>query len=574
VEAALVPLAPPASPAGQPTASLRIAPTASVALSARTKDSTRSFATWLAAVVSLVLLIGCSNLAGLILARAEERRRETVLRLALGASAVRIVRLFVTESVLLSMMGGLAGLVVASWMLQAMGHFVIPGSIRLETLQLTLTGRVLLFAGAASVVTALLSGVLPALLASRVEVVSALRASGSTTSAHRSFTRTALVGAQVAITVVLVVGAVLFVRSMRLALATDTGTDAARLAYATVSFWTAGYDDVRLVRFNEAIVEGLRGRPGIDRVSYGVLPLAHFPGSTPAFGIDGIKRQLPQTLIYPAGPDYFETTGIEIVGGRALDSGDARAGAQPAIVVNESFARHAWAGAIALGRRVTLEPRDVEAVVVGIARDGKYGSLTEEPRPAVFIPWSLAPRNAAAARETFIVRASDPAQVLPILREAIRREDAGLAIMTAATLEERIADLAMTQRIGASLLGWFSAAAFALALLGIYGLIAYAVARRTNEIGIHIALGAEPRDVVRRMMLPSLAPVGIGVAVGVAGAFVLSRSASAFLFGVAPHDPLSFAVATVLLLLAAGLASYLPARRAAREDPLVALRTE
>jgi ABC-type antimicrobial peptide transport system permease subunit len=161
-----------------------------------------------------------------------------------------------------------------------------------------------------------------------------------------------------------------------------------------------------------------------------------------------------------------------------------------------------------------------------------------------------------------------------MLRHAIRQEDPRLAIMTASTLEERVAELAMTQRIGASLLGWFSAAAFALALLGVYGLVAYAVARRTNEIGIHIALGAEPGDVVRRMMLHSLAPVGIGVVAGVAGAFALSRSASAFLFGVAPHDPVSFAAATAFLLLAAGVASYLPARRAAHVDPLVALRAE
>jgi predicted permease len=574
VDAALAPLATPAQASGGAASSLRVVPTSGVALSSRTKDASTQFATWLAIVVSLVLLIGCSNLAGLILARAEERRRETVVRIALGAGALRVVRLFVTESVLLSVMGGVAGLLVAGWMLQAMSHFVIPGSIRLEALQLGLTGRVLLFATAASVLTAILSGVLPALLSSRVEVVSALKTSTGTTSVRRSLTRTTLVATQVAITVVLVVGAVLFVRSLRLALATETGVDAPRLAYARVSFWTAGYDEARLARFNEAIVERLKGQPGIERVSYGVLPLTHFPDSTPAFGIDGIDRRLPQTLVYPAGPDYFETIGIEIVAGRAFERSDARAGVEPVIVVNESFARHAWRGASALGRRVTVEPREDQMVVVGVVRDGKYGSLTEERTPAVFIPWHLAARRAAAARETFIVRGNDPEGVLPLLRHAIGQEDPGLAIMTASTLEERVAELAMTQRIGASLLGWFSAAAFALALLGIYGLVAYAVARRTNEIGMHIALGAEPGDVVRRMMLHSLAPVGIGVVAGVAGAFALSRSASAFLFGVAPHDPLSFAAATAFLLLAAGIASYIPARRAARVDPLVALRAE
>jgi predicted permease len=574
VEAALAPLAYRNQPTARPPSSLRIVPTAGAALSSRTKAATTRFATLLAVVVGLVLLIGCSNLAALVLARAEARRRETVLRLALGAGAARVVRLFLTESVLLSAMGGAAGVLVARWMLQAMGHFVIPGAIRLETLQLGLTSRVMLFAAAASVVTAVLSGVLPAILASRVEVVSSLKTSTDTTSPRRSLARTFLVAAQVAITVVLVVGAMLFVRSLRLALATDTGVDAARLAYATVSFWTAGYDDVSLARFHEAIVERLTGRPGVDRVTYGVLPLAHFPGSTPAFRIDGVTRQLRQTLLYPAGPDYFETIGIEIVSGRAFEPPDAQAAAQPVIVVNESFARQAWPGGVAVGRRVTVEPRDHELVVVGVARDGRYGTLGEEPTPAVFIPWHLMPRVASAARETFVVRSRDPEGVLSMLQREIRSEDPRLAIMTATTLEARVAELAMTQRIGASILGWFSAAAFALAVLGIYGLIAYAVTRRTAEIGIHIALGAEPGDVVRRMMRHSLLPVCLGLAAGVAGAFVLSRSAGAFLFGIAPHDPVSFVAAIGFLLLAAVVASYLPARRAARVDPVVALRAE
>ncbi|HJR58660.1 MAG TPA: ADOP family duplicated permease [Vicinamibacterales bacterium] len=551
---------------------LRLLPASSAALSSRTRADTTRFAILLAAVVSLVLLIGCANLAGLILARNQQRRREVAVRLALGGSAGRVVRLLLTESLLLSVLGGVAGIVVAVWMLQAMSAFVIPGGIELQDLQLGLTRRLLVFAAGAAVFTSVLTGLLPALAGSRPDLVAGLQGRAGATIGGGGFVRGALVAGQVALSLVLIIGAMLFLRSLRAALTSDIGADAPRIAYATVSLWGAGYDPAQLAAFNEALVERLDGLPGVEEVSYGAMPLVSFPGSTPAFRIDGVQRQLPQTLVYPAGPDYFATLGIRLTAGRAIGPDD-RTGLPPVVVVNESFARYVWPGMDPLGRRIVTRPQGPELEVVGVARDGKYGNLREAGRLAVYVPWhqeSTMPRSS----QTIMVRtAASPAASVAAIQREIRRLDPALAIIGAGTFEDRLAELAMTQRIGASLLSWFSAAAFALTVVGVYGLIAYAVALRTHEIGIRIALGGGTSYVVRLMMVRALSPVVAGIAAGLAGAYVLSRLAGTFLFGIQPHDSLSFAVAAIVLILGVVLASYIPARRAARVDPMIALRT-
>ncbi len=350
----------------------RLVPTTSAALSPGTQADTRRFATLLAAVVTLVLLVGCANLSGLLVARIEQRRRETAVRVALGAGRGRVARLFLAESVLLSTAGALGGLLLAHWMLQAMSDFVIPGRIRIESLQLGLTTSVILFSGAAAVFTALITGLLPAVLGSRVNIASGLARRVIGPAPGRGVARAALVAAQVGISLILVAGAMLFVRSVREALATNVGADASRVAYATVSFWTAGYDDARLARFNLTMVERLSGSPGVERASFGGLPLAAVSGSTQAFRIDGAGRRFPDTLEFPCGPDYFATVGIEVVAGRALSTDDGRLGAPPAVVINEAFALHAWPGQNPVGRRVFIEPQGPEFLVVGVARDGKY----------------------------------------------------------------------------------------------------------------------------------------------------------------------------------------------------------
>jgi predicted permease len=564
----------PAAGARRQGAALRLVPATNLARGMRSGHQAARFATLLAAVVSLVLLVGCANLSGLLLARYEQRRRETAVRLALGAERARVVRLFLAESLLLSLLGAGAGLLFARWMLDAMGELVIPGRIPLDALQLAVTERAVVFSGAAALFTAAVAGLLPAWLGSRLDLAAGLNTRLATPNG-RGFVRGALVTGQVALSLVLIVGAMLFVRSLRAALATDVGVDTSRIAYASVSFWTAGYDAAGLARFTQRVVEALAAQPGVERATYGALPLADVPGSGVRYVIDGQPRNLSRTLEFGCGPDYFATIGVEIVEGRALAPQDARPGSPPVVVVNDAFARQAWPGAGALGRRIVTYPRGPELEVVGVARDGKYAALSEQGRLAIYLPWHLVRRQAAGARETFVVRSRHAARAaLPLLRQEIRRADPRLPIMAAGTLDERIAALAMTQRIGASLLGWFSAVAFALAIVGIYGLIAYAVTRRTHEIGIHIALGADPATIVARMMRRSLMPVAFGVMAGLGGAVWLSHFAAGFLFGIAATDPASFAGATLLLLVAAAAASYIPARRAARVDPMAALRAE
>jgi predicted permease len=557
-------------PARTPS-SLRLVPTSDAALSPGTRTDTTRFAALLAAVVSLVLLIGCANLAGLVLARNEQRRREIAVRLALGARASRVVRLFLTESVLLSALGGAAGVLVALWMLQVMSAFVIPGSIELETLQLGLTRQVLVFALVAAVFTSVVTGFLPAIAGSRLDLVSALKDRAGLSGRGSSFLRGTLVAAQVAVSLVLIIGASLFARSVRTALATDVGADVSPVAYVTVSLWGAGYDDARRAAFNSAMVERLGAMPGVEGASFGGVPLAGFPGSTPGFRIDGVQRRISQTLVFPGGPDYFATVGIPVVSGRVFGRSD-HSSRLPVAVVNEAFAREVWPGANPIGRRIADSFRDPDLEVIGVVRDGKYGNLREQGRLAVYVPAHLQ-RSGIRFSETFFVRtAGDPGAAIPLMQQVVRQLDPGLAITAAGTMTERIAELAMTQRIGASLLGWFSVVAFALAVLGVYGLIAYAVTRRTNEIGIRMALGGTAGDVVRLMMRRALTPVAIGTLAGLGGAYVLTRFATSFLFGIQPHDPLSFAAGGALLLVGVALASYLPARRAARVDPVVALR--
>jgi predicted permease len=557
--------------AGTAAATMRLVPTVEEALRAGTRTDTRRFAGLLALVVSLVLLIGCANLAGLILARNEHRRRETAVRLALGARAGRVVRMFIVEATMLSLGGGIAGLLAAIWMLQVMGAFVIPGAIRIETLELGMTWRVFLFAAGAAIFTALATGLIPAVAGSRMDVSSAMKARVGAPISERNLMRGVLVAAQVGISLILIVGALLFVRSLLAALATDVGTDTRRVAYATVWLPGAGYDDDRLRHFLGRISERLAALPDIERVTFGPAPLAG-SGPTPAFRIDGVDRQLPQTFELGVGPDYFETLGIRVISGRPFGRMDHDQGAPNVVVVNEAFSQHAWPGQNPVGRRVGILPQGADMEVVGIARDAKFMNLAEGARPAVYYPWHL---ERVRFRESITVRsAGDAAASVPAILREIRRLDPDLTITESGTLEERIARLAMTQRIGASLLSWFGVLAFALAIAGTYGLIAYAVARRTGEIGVRIALGAQPGDVVRMMMRRSLVPVAVGIVLGIAGAFGLTKLVAGFLFGIEPHDPMSFAGAALALTLGAALASYVPARRAAHVDPVVALRAE
>lgn len=556
----------------EPASAISLEPMTIAALAVNSRQEASRFISLLAAVAGLVFLVGCASLAGLMLARNEDRTRETAVRVALGASRWRLVRGFAAEIALLGAFGLGVSILVSVWLLEILSGFVLPGRVNVETLEIALSLRAILFALVVAAIAALLSGLMPAIRMSRIDVISRLR-SQQAGMADRTRTRRMLVSAQVAMAVMLVIGAGLFVRSLHNALSTDVGFRADRLAFATISLGGAQYDEDETARLYESLVTRLNSMPGVERATFGPLPLAAFSMSTPVVKTGAQTRQLPQNInAYFCGPDYFRTLGVQVLRGRDFDSRDTPQ-SEPVIVVSAALARTLWPGQDAIGKKLTFVPMKHNARVVGVVADLKYSDLRESGRHAMYVPWQQNRRMPGSA--TIVVRtASRPALILPLLRQEVSRFDRSLPVATISTVEETVGRLVMTQRLGASLLSWFSILALTIAVIGVYGLVSYAVTRRAQEIGIRMALGADPAIVVRQMILASAAPTVIGVLIGLAGGFALSVFARPFLFNVEPHDPMTFVVITLLVLSSTFLASYVPARRAARIDPLTALRTE
>ena len=550
---------------------LTLAPMTTAALPVGSRQEAARFISLLAAVAGLVFLVGCASLAGLMFARNEHRTRETAVRAALGASHGRLVRGFVAEVALLLLVGLGVSMLVAAWFLNILSGFVLPGRVSIEILEIALSLRALMFAATAAAIAMLLSAVIPAARIMKIDLVSRLK-SQRAGLADRTMVRQVLVSAQVAIAVMLVIGAGLFVRSLHNALSTDVGFSADRLAFATVSLSGAKYDAVEAARFSETLVTRLNSLPGVERATYGGLPLAASGMSTPQVKTGAETRKLPRNVMaYFCGPEYFRTLGVQVLSGRDFDHRDTPQ-SEPVIVVSTSLARTLWPGQDAIGKELTFLPMKHNARVVGVVADLKYSNLLESDRHAMYVPWH---QNRIGDSATIVVRTSSrPALILPQLRAELSRFDRSLPVATVATLDETIGRLVMTQRLGASLLSWFSVLALVVAVIGVYGLVAYAVTRRTVEIGIRMALGADPIGIVRHMILASAAPTMIGVLIGLLGALGLSALARPFLFGVEPHDPTTFVVITSLVVGSTLLASYIPARRAARTDPVTALRAE
>lgn len=362
-------------------------PTASAALPVWTRAETERFVGLLVVVVGLIFLVGCANLAGLMLARNEQRRREAALRVALGVGRLPLLRLFITETFLLAGGGTLAGLLVSLWLLQALGRFVLPGGVMIGALDFGWTASLVAFGLVAAFMTVLLCGAMPALQVLRMEALPVLQGhpTGGRGGAWR--TRGVLLAGQVAMTFVLVIGAVLFVRSLRTAVTTDVGVDADRIFYASVWFSFAGYDEVCVADFYDSVGTRLRGLPGVERVAFGHLPLVNFVAGTPVVTVNGRTRRLPQLAwIFMGGPGYVRTVGLTLQSGRDIGPRD-REGSEAVALVNESLARHLWPERNALGRRFTFNPLRKDVQVVGIVRDGKYRGLREAGDSPSTYPW-------------------------------------------------------------------------------------------------------------------------------------------------------------------------------------------
>jgi len=523
-------------------------------------------------IVSLVLLIACSNVANLLLARATSRRQEIAVRLALGASRQRLVRQLMTESVILGLMGGALGLLVALWTRNLIWS-TRPPFFALNFVDPQLDARVLVFALAISMATGLVFGLVPALASSRTDVVTAIkdqsRAAGR--RRRRFGLGNLLIIAQVAFSLVALITAALFLRSSRAAAQIDPGFDTDHVALMLVSPGQGGYDPDHSQQFFQAVSARVGVLPGVRNVSWASnLPL--FGGLSRSVFIEGHEQDKQMagilTLVNAVDPGYFETTGIAILEGRDFTAAD-RAGSVPVAIINETMARKFWPTQSAIGKRFRFYTERAYREVVGVAKTVKYVTLGEAPQSAAYYPL----RQTANDAMVLYVRAAggDPAALLGPVQREIRQFDSNVPIQSPQRVRDLIDQSLWAVNLGAELLAVFGALALALACVGLYGVMAYSVGQRTQEIGLRMALGAGPRAVLRLVLQQGLTLVGAGVALGVAGALGVSQLIQSLLFGSA-RDPLSFIAASAALVAVAALASFLPALRASRVDPLVALR--
>jgi macrolide transport system ATP-binding/permease protein len=528
----------------------------------------------LAAVSGLVLLIACANVANLLLVRATSRRHEVAVRLSVGASRGQLVRQFLVEAILLSFLGGAAGLVLALWGKGLLLSFVpkTPFPVFLDT---TVDGRVLAFALALSLVTGALAGLAPALQASRRDVVGSLREETAPLVSGRrgGHVRRLLVAAQVALSLVLLVGAGLLTRSLQHAADVDVGFDPHDVLLASVDLFTAGFDRARGEAAIDQALERLRALPGVESVTVARhVPLSLGGGTnSSSIEVEGFVAKESEPAwgyINFVGPDYFRTLGAMLVAGRDISKQD-RQGAPEAAVVNETMARRYWPGRDALGRRFRLGSHWLQ--VVGVVHDMKFRGLKEPEAPMFFLPVSQWYRPDV----TFHVRAaSDPTLLAGPVREALLGLDPNLAPFGLRTLEETAAAASFQQRVGSHLLGILGAVGLALAGVGLYGVLSFLVAQRTREIGLRMALGGSPRDVLGLVMRQGMALAGVGIVVGLVAGLALARPLASLLVGISPGDPVTFVAVPVVLAAVALLACWAPARRAMRVRPIEALRYE
>ena len=530
--------------------------------------------------VGLVLLVACVNVANLLLARISGRESELALRAALGAGRGRIARQLLTESLLLALVGGGLGALVSGALVDALLRLQPQGVPRLG--EVRIDGGVLAFAALLSLATSLAFGVLPALQMSRRATAQSLRqGSRGILGGSRTRLRSALVVGQIALAMVLLAGSGLLLRSFTLLRCVDPGFDArSALTFRFTLPESAYADESRLVAFQDALAARLEALPGVRSVgAVSGLPLASGPFII-SFTIDG--RPEPPPALQPslavaiATPGYFRAMGIEIVRGRALQPSDG-ATAPQVVVLSEAAVRRHFPGEDPIGKRIQLglgrgpgKPK-AGGEVVGIARDVKRQGLARESAPEIYVPYAQYPVHTLA----MVLRTDVPPRSLAVAAERVLHElDAELPIARVATLEEIVARSISEPRFYTLLLSAFAATGLFLAALGLFGVMSYAVAQRTRELAVRLALGARQQELRRLVVREALVLGGMGLALGLAGALALSRTLTTLLYSVSPSDPQTLAAVAALLLATTLLAGYLPARRATRIDPVVALRAD
>ena len=535
----------------------------------------------LMALVGLVLLIACANIANLLLARGAMRQREIAVRVALGAGRVRLIRQLLTESLMLAGMGGAVGILFASWASGALFKMATrgPGTVNLDV---SLDYRVLGFAFLVCLATVFLFGIVPAMRTADIAPAESLSGGRSGAAEERSTVLgKALIVAQVSLSLVLLISAGLFVRSLIKLTSVDTGFQRQNVLWFSVDSRATGFTNgTQLANFYRRVEERTSAIPGVQAVSFSVFAFNQGGWNEQAWA-EGDSAAPPAERIawYNAvGPGYFDTMGSPILDGRPIGAQDTATSPRVA-VINETMARRFFSGGSPVGKRFGMgdaaHSKDIE--VVGVVRDSRYFQLDEGPRAVAYFPYTqyIPDWGIGLYLSNLQVRfAGNPAGIVQSVRDAIAGVNSNAPTRSVQTLAECVDDSVASQRLVAELSGFFGILAVFLACIGIYGLMSFAVVRRTHEIGIRMALGAGQREVLRMVLREVVMLVGIGLAAGIPVAIAGERWIQSLLFGMSTLDPATLVGATIVLLGAAALAGYLPARRAAKLDPIVALRHE
>ncbi len=534
----------------------------------------------LGGVVAFTLMLACANLANLMLARAGTRRREIAVRLAIGAGKGRVVRQMLTESMVVALFGGAAGLLLGNWVLALLGGYQLPGGVAVAGLGASMDTRVMLFAFALSMLTGLAFGLVPALQATRTNLDACMK-EGSRGSTHGGGRlRGALVAAQLALCVVLVTGSGLFLQALWNGLDTDLGFAADGLAVASLDLGLLHYSPEQGLEFVDALTERLHGMPGVVAAGVGTrAPM--LPGGTATMlqGVDGYQPaddeelRLEYTFV---SEGYFRALGLPLIGGSPFN-GDEPAG-QRILVINRDMADRWWQGRGPIGGRVdffTGPDQTAPADILGVVGNTKWDDgIAVDDYPFAYLPLQASDRWINSRIAVLVRTEGDAAALLPVLRSEIAALEPDASLIELATMEDLLADVLMPQRMGAQLLSWFGLLALILASVGIYSVVSYTVSQRRRDIGIQIALGAEARRVMANVFGSIMVPVLVGLAAGIGAALMLGNTVAGFLYGVSPGDPATITVVGIGLVVVAALASLMPARRASRVDPIVALRAD
>jgi putative ABC transport system permease protein len=525
-------------------------------------------------IVGLVLLIACANVANLLLARAAARQKEIAVRLSLGATRAQLVRQLLIEGTLLALLGGAAGLLLAYWAQGVLWSFR-PPFLQADAIDIQPDVRVLLFTLAVALVTGVLFALVPAIQASRPDLAVELREKTASPpgSRHPFSLRNLLVGAQIALSLVALVGAGLFLRSLRNAQQISPGFDVDHLAVMSFDVGAQGYTEEQGRQFQQRVLERAASVPGVQSATLAsTIPLfaGGFARTVFLEGQDASDRRSGRLVqITVASARYFEAVGIPILRGRTLAETD-QPNTPSAVVVNETMAKRFWPDQDAIGKRFKFFGQENFQQVVGIAKDSKYNFIGEEPTPYIY----QATTQVYTPGLSLFVKAANPQAVIGTVRGEVQQLDRNLPLTGVFTLNDIFEQSLWAPRMGAWLLAVFAALSLVLAVIGIYGVMAYSVSQRTRELGIRMALGAARGDLLRLIVMQGLKLTIAGLVVGLAIALALTRLVVSLLFNVSPTDVVTFSLVPAILAIAALGASYVPALRATRIDPLIALRSE